>query len=82
MSKSLLTASVVLAAGGLVGLTLGSEYLLNWYNLEKSETKKIQLKFTSNENKSKTLSSIVGFSLLGLGLYYNVPKTLYQKIKY
>ena len=40
MSKSLLTASVVGLAGGLVGFTLGSEYLLNWYNLEKSETKK------------------------------------------
>ena len=46
MSKSLLTASVVGLAGGLVGLTLGSEYILNWYKLEKSEIKQVQFKFT------------------------------------
>ena len=67
--------------GALVGFGLGSKYLFDWYNFEKSKSNRYQLSFNSSQSKTKTITSVLGFSLLGLGLYYGVPNKIYLRLK-
>jgi hypothetical protein len=82
MSYNTSTKSIMYGAtGAIIGFGLGSKYLFNWYNFEKSKSNKYQLNFNSPQSKTKTATSVLVFSLIGIGLYYNFPSKLYKKIK-
>ena len=76
-----INAALYGVTGALFGFGLGSKYLFNWYNFKKSKSNKYQLNFNSPQSKTKTVTSVLVFSLIGLGLYYNFPRKLYKKIK-
>ena len=76
-----INAALYGVTGALFGFGLGSKYLFNWYDFEKSKSNKHQINFYSSESKTKTVTSLLGFSLLGLGLYYGVPNKIYLRLK-
>ena len=76
-----INAALYGVTGALFGFGLGSKYLFKWYDFKKSKLNKYQLNFNSPQSKTKTVTSVLVFSLIGLGLYYNFPSKLYKKIK-